>query len=255
MVPLSAVSVTIKHLEDELGTKLFNRSSNRISLNDNGRRFFYYIESMFEDLDNGISSLSLQEKDERTIKILAKSARETITRRICDFSKRYPDVKFIVDISQKTSDLNEYDVIIDEKKDGYDDFACFDFMNFKIWVECITTNPLCERKSLTLKQLKDQPFVSTNTEFDFFSVFADCCRKKGFEPNVVMVCNDYACHDLCVLSGMGLGITLGKKTNSPLPNMQYLDISDFNVSYTVSLYYKPSSYFGSVKAFIDFLNK
>ena len=37
MVPPSSVSLSIKRLEQELGCPLFDRTGNRIRLNDNGR--------------------------------------------------------------------------------------------------------------------------------------------------------------------------------------------------------------------------
>ena len=37
-VPATSVSASVKRLEAELGCELFHRSSNRIMLNDNGKR-------------------------------------------------------------------------------------------------------------------------------------------------------------------------------------------------------------------------
>ena len=41
LIPVSSVSASIKRLEKELGCKLFDRTSNRIKLNQNGKRHLH----------------------------------------------------------------------------------------------------------------------------------------------------------------------------------------------------------------------
>jgi len=255
MVPLTSVSIAIKHLEEELGIKLFDRTSNSVALNEKGRRFYYSIKSMFLELDSGIIGLSLQEDDERQIQILAKTLRETVISHIRNFNKLYPNVRFFVDVNRKEQRTDKYDIIIDDKAASHEGFEAFDLCTFKVRVECLSRNPLCQRNSLTLNQLKNQPFITTCSDYDCFSIFSAACQKKGFKPNVLLECNDYTCRDKCVLSGMGLGVTFGNTSNSPLPDVQYLNISDFNEVYTASIYYKPQACFGNVKAFLDLIKK
>ena len=53
MVPTSSVSASVKRLENELGTKLFDRSSNRITLNEKGFVFFGMVEDIFSTVTIG----------------------------------------------------------------------------------------------------------------------------------------------------------------------------------------------------------
>ena len=46
----SAISKSIKKLEDDLETKLFYRNSNGIELTDKGRELFYYVEKSYGNL-------------------------------------------------------------------------------------------------------------------------------------------------------------------------------------------------------------
>ncbi len=255
LVPLSSVSIAIKHLEQELGVQLFDRTSNSVSLNDKGRQFYYSVKSMFSELDSGIISLSTQFDDQRQIKIFANTTRETIINHIRTFNEQYPNAKFFVDVGHENKyiDLDKYDIIVDRKTNIYEGFESFDLCTYKVRVECLSTNPLCQRDSLTLKQLKNQSFVTTNNDSECFEILTKACKKVGFLPNIILECNDYTCRDLCVLSGMGLGVTLGTSINSSLPQVQFLNITDFNERFTSRIYYKPSAYFGNVKAFIDLI--
>lgn len=253
MVPLTSVSIAIKRLEEELGAKLFDRSSNRVFLNEKGKQFYHSVSSMFSELDSGIALLSAEQSDERKIKILAKTMRENVIWRIRAFNRINPNVSFTICVNTGEQNQDDFDIIVDEKSDKYEGYESFDFCSLRIRVEALSKNPICQRSSLTLSQLKNQPFVTTDMNSDTFAIFKKACQNRGFEPKVIVECNDYTCRDICVTRGIGLGITLGDTTNSSLPDVQYLNISDFNERYTSSIYYKPSSYFGNVKAFIDFV--
>ena len=70
MVPTSSVSASVKRLETELGAKLFDRSCNRITLNDNGKKFQQSLCTIFDELDRAVDKVSSAPEDEREIKCL-----------------------------------------------------------------------------------------------------------------------------------------------------------------------------------------
>ena len=50
-VTAPAVSIAIANLEKELGVELFDRSSNRVTLNEQGKIYFDFVNQMFAELD------------------------------------------------------------------------------------------------------------------------------------------------------------------------------------------------------------
>ena len=58
MVPTSSVSASVKRLENEIGTQLFDRSSNRITLNEKGFVLFETIDEIFNKLDETLSAIT-----------------------------------------------------------------------------------------------------------------------------------------------------------------------------------------------------
>lgn len=52
-----AVSKTIKQLEDELDTKLFDRTGRTLKLNRAGKLFYSYVNDSLEELDRGINAV------------------------------------------------------------------------------------------------------------------------------------------------------------------------------------------------------
>lgn len=252
MVPASSVSSSVARLENELGVKLFERTSNRIRLNEKGNQFFRSATSFLAELDNAVGAVSFEGNDDRKITILVKAMRETIIKHVISFNAVYPQVQFKFDLNSSETEHQNYDIIVDEKSERYSDYESFDLHTLRIRVEAFSSNPICQRK-LTIKELKDQPFITTDSDHESFYYFKKACLRSGFEPKVIIECNDYTCRDKCILNGLGLGVTLGNTTNSILPDVQYLDITDYNEKFVTCLYYKKQSYFGNVKQFIDFV--
>lgn len=254
MVPVSSVSASVKRLEQELGTELFMRTGNRILLNEKGRQFLSVVSNTLSQLDMGVSALSTVTTQKQTLHILARWTRQAIVRQILNFHKLYPSVYFKIAFEDRPENFEKYDVIISTPNDALADYASFTWKRYAVRIEALETDPLCQR-TVTLSQLRDRLFVTTNAQRGSFRVFTQACREKGFTPKVLLECDDYTCRDMAVLSGTCLGLTLGKSMNSGLPNVQYLKVLDFD-EYTVSnLYYRKEDYNGNRKLFIDFLKQ
>lgn len=254
MVPVSSVSASVKRLEQELGTELFVRTGNRILLNEKGRQFLAVVSNTLSQLDMGVSALSTDPAKKQTLYILACWTRQTVVRQILNFHKLYPSVYFKIAFEDSPENYEKYDVIISTPNENLADYEFFPWKQYTIRIEALETDPLCQR-SVTLSQLRDRLFVTTNAQRGSFRVFAQACRKKGFTPKVFLECDDYTCRDMAVLSGTCLGLTMGKSVNSGLPNVQYLKVSDFDEQTVSNLYYRKEDYAGNRKLFIDFLKQ
>ena len=94
MVPTTSVSASIKRLEQEIGCKLFDRSANRVILNENGKRLQKTLWTVFTELDSTIGDLAAQTGDNREIRLLVRSMRRKVTDLIVAFNRRQPHVAF-----------------------------------------------------------------------------------------------------------------------------------------------------------------
>jgi len=92
----SMVTVHIRNLESELGTRLLNRTTRSMELSVAGRTFYNYARQMLKLNRDSIFALSRANQDVRTINIIATPyiVRYYLTDRIIQFNKRYPDVSF-----------------------------------------------------------------------------------------------------------------------------------------------------------------
>ena len=252
MVPASSVSASVRRLEQELGVKLFSRTGNRVILNEKGREFLQSTGQILTQLDMSVSTLSAKPTQKQTLNILARCTRQTIVRQTFAFQKLYPSVSFKMSFEDTPEHYGNYDIIVSTPHDGLADYEWFQLRDIPIRIEALETDPLCQR-TVTLNQLRDRQFVTTNTQRGSFEIFAQACKRNGFTPKVFLECDDYSCRNMAVQSGTCLGLTLGNTNSSGLPNVQYLVVSDFNARMISNVYYKKENYDGNVKLFLDLL--
>ena len=252
MVPASSVSASVRRLEQELGIELFARTGNRVLLNEKGREFLSSISNVLSQLDMSISTLSAKPTEKQTLSILVRCTRQTVVRHTLNFQKLYPSVFFKLVFEDAPENYGNYDLIVSTASDTLNDYEHFQLRKFAVQIEALETDPLCQR-TVTLNQLRDRLFVTTNTQRGSFEIFAQACKKKGFTPKVFLECDDYSCRNMAVQSGTCLGLTMGTTMSSGLANVQYLSVSDFNEEIVSNVYYRQEIYDGNVKLFLDFL--
>ena len=252
-VPTTAVSSSVRRLEEELGCKLFDRTHNRIILNAKGRRFQQALCTVFAELDKAVEDISTEYHDKREIKVLVRGMRREVTNLLSKFSATHPDVAFQIAFSGD----EDYDIIIDDDKDIYSDYEKFELYSLRLYLRCTANDPLCQQR-LSLHDLCDRPFVSMDRESNMHRILTNACTRKGFRPKIAAFCNDIECYEKLVAMGMGIGI--GRERLLPVNGtdkvqIANLNVSDFNEHYTVYVYYREREYFGNVKKLIDFIKE
>jgi DNA-binding transcriptional LysR family regulator len=107
-VSQSALSHTIRSLEERLGLRLLTRTTRSVSPTEAGERLLHTIGPRFEEIESELVALSeLREKPAGTIRITATDcAIETILwPKLMTFLRRYPDVKVEIIIDYGLTDI------------------------------------------------------------------------------------------------------------------------------------------------------
>ncbi len=249
MVPTTSVSASVKRLEQELGCSLFDRTCNRIVLNENGKKFKETLSTVFFELDGAVELLTSPRDESREIKMLVRAMRRDITDAIIAYTKRHPKVSFDTVFDFSETELDKYDIIIDEKSNIYSEYDSFELFDMRIRFKASINSPLIGKK-ITLRALRSQPFISLGDNSNMHRMLVRTCRHAGFTPKVVARINDITCHDKMIASGMGIG--LGRE-NDGNEGVAYLDIADFNERYVVHAYYKNKSAHKNLEHFLNYL--
>ncbi len=192
-VPASSVSVSIKKLEKELGTELFNRTANSLKLNECGRIFLNAVDSCERDIRKAktemqkYSSLPTGE-----IRILLLTNRSRINKSIMEFKDKYPEVSFVIvhENFVGVSSYSEFDIIISDNVINSDVFEKRHLLREELCIAAGKHNSISSLKSVELKRLAEEKFVSmplgTSLRDNFDRIFEGCDRL----PRIAVECND-----------------------------------------------------------------
>ena len=97
----SMVTIHIRNLERELGTKLLNRTTRSMELSQDGRTFYDYAKKMLRLNRDSILALTQANKDGKSINIAATPfiSRYYLSDWVIDFNRMYPQISYNFDTS------------------------------------------------------------------------------------------------------------------------------------------------------------
>lgn len=162
----SSISKNIFTLEEELGTKLFDRHGKKLVLNDAGKRFLQSCDRILQETETVTKDLKhMSTGDDNLIRICATAIDPHLFTFMSIFKVSYPEVEYAVDSipeGEELPDINKYDLIIYPDELRYRKFKGIDFFNEKYLFAVRNDNPLAERVSLPVKLMNDLPMVFLN---------------------------------------------------------------------------------------------
>ncbi|MDH2898316.1 LysR substrate-binding domain-containing protein [Rahnella variigena] len=106
-ISASAVGKSVARLEEKLSVRLFNRSTRRISLTDEGQLFFercQNIVSQLQEAEQELVRISAEPRGKLRITAPAIGYRMLLPH-LPEFRQRYPDVELDLDFSDRMADV------------------------------------------------------------------------------------------------------------------------------------------------------
>ena len=186
-VPTSNISRAIRSLERELGVKLFSRSANKVSLNDQGKGFYQSVKQALTILESGKRSLRDEESAEcGEIRLLISTCRRIVTRAIEKCRAQFPHIKFFV--KHGCEDEN-YDFIISDVPPSKKSFDKIHLLTERMLLAIPESSRLFV-DSEPAEHLDNEPFISLGKGTRLHSLTEQFCAARGFVPNITMQTDD-----------------------------------------------------------------
>ncbi|MCT2535202.1 LysR family transcriptional regulator [Aquibacillus koreensis] len=248
-VAQSSVSRQIFNLEDELGVDLFIREGRSVKLTPLGRVFFERMKQVVTLIDESkreIKEYLNPAKGTVRIAFPISMAAHTLPSIIYAFRTRYPEARF------EMSNALYYD-LIDGVVNGDFNLAMIAPMPSKemekkingttLFTENIVAllpfhHPLANRKSITLREIKDDPFVVLPEGYIFRDQVIEACNKARFSPKIAFEGKDIDALKGLVSAGLGSALMpeMTLVDNTPRSTV-VVPLSDYNLKRTVGVIY------------------
>ena len=183
----SALSISIANLEKELGVKLFHKRGRNIELTPAGAMFAAKIRPALIELQEAktqIMNLSSEKVEDITISIEALDFTTQIEKA---YLSRHPKVHFhhsfdTTAVAREKLMGNQCDICISYT--AFQDPEIHSELLIESPLELMVhkNHPLAQRKSVSLKELADEPMTCLPPGYGFRTMICNIFRHEGIEP-------------------------------------------------------------------------
>lgn len=199
-VTQSTLSHQIKQLEDELGTRLVDRTGKRVALTEAGEAFLHHATLALQEIDRGLGALR-EDSQESTGELRIGSTptfnMSFIPDCIAGFHKRYPRYRVVVEelaadviASRLQQGLLDLGIAYRPALPGSLQFESL--YNEEMVLAVSESHPLARRKRVRMVELHRLPMVMLPASFATRQMLDECLRSCGAEPHVVVEMNALA---------------------------------------------------------------
>lgn len=209
-----SLSQQILKLEDELGTKLFDRLGRRAMLTQFGEAFLLRVQRILRDISEAkseIQELAGGNKGTLVLGTIPTIAPYFLPPRLALFTKKYPHIQVSV-VEDITSVLltrlheGKIDILLVALPVAGDGLVCTELKREPLYVVAQENHPLAKRRSILLREIQGEPFILLKDGHCFRETAVAACRRARLRPNVVFESGQFATILAMVSAGMGVSV-------------------------------------------------
>lgn len=210
------LSRVLKNLETELDCTLVNRVASGLELTESGECLLEYARKTTADYYKIKEKIeSIQGNDHGCVDLLMAYDIIRLLDPDCfaDFQRKYPGISFAY---REYPDRLTERMLVEQQGNAAlsigpfagDLFHIQPLMNCRLCLVVYEGHPLCERKEVEIKDLKDEPLYLENSSFKINEFVQRKCWFQGFEPNIVFEASSFdICYKMCRLK-KGISVVL-----------------------------------------------
>jgi DNA-binding transcriptional LysR family regulator len=210
----SALSALVRGLEDELGLRLFDRTTRRLELTEAGQEFKGVVQRALADLEGAANDLrdAAQRRRGRvrlgTTPLLASTLVPPLMQ---GFSARYPDIELSLldastDVLLASLRRGELDLALSTFERSEADMQATALLSDPMVAVCPRGHPLAGVAVLTWRDLLDQPLLLLREGSGLRALVDRCFETLGVQPRPAQQVTHVATAMAMAASGMGVAI-------------------------------------------------
>ena len=162
-----AVTFQVRQLEEHFNTRLFDRTHNRISLTDAGKKVYEYADRIFElysEMENSVREMTGEISGALTIGASTTIAEYMLPTLLGDFKEKYPDVTVHLKVANSDGivsmvENNTIDLGVVESPVSNKNLVVENCKRDKLVAIVPPGHPLANEESLSFPRLLEYPFI------------------------------------------------------------------------------------------------
>ena len=163
----SALSMLVRGMEDDLGVRLFDRTTRRLVLTEAGQQFLPTVQKVFEQLEVGITALQDRQQVKATRLCVAGSpllASALFPKVIASFRLHHPQIKITlldapVDSLPELVRRGEADIAVCTASSDAADLLATPVYQDKLMLVCPSAHPFAQRREVGWQDLLGEAFI------------------------------------------------------------------------------------------------
>lgn len=207
----SAVSQTVKALEQEIGATLVDRKKDGIHLTDDGEMYFPYIQAICAS-ESALKQKQMEvrglENSSIRIGTFTSVSRNMLPALMKEFKNMYPKVTFVLRQGEYTSIESwikqgsvDFGFVSKDAVTGLETGVLYEDEMMAVLPK---SHPLSNKNALSLKELSKEPFILLDE--GNYSVPLNAFKSRNILPNIAYeVYDDYT---IIAMVKQGLGVSL-----------------------------------------------
>lgn len=209
-----SLSQQILKLEEDLGAKLFDRLGRSIRLTEAGRAFLPHARSVLKEIDAARASVTVQHADVRgslSVGVIPTVAPYLMPACAATFMGKFPEARLRI-VEDMTPALVEglrdlsIDLAILALPLRYKDLEVVQLRTEPVFAALAKAHPRSGSESLTLKDLRGEPFVMLRDGHCFRDLSIAACSSARITPNIAFESGQFS--SVLAMVGAGVGISM-----------------------------------------------
>lgn len=209
-----ALSRSIAGLEEEIGVPLFDRQGRSIVLNRYGHMFLLRVERILKEMNEGleeIKQLTAPEEGEVSLGFLHTLGTSSVPNIIRAFHEQFPKITFQFTQNHTHTQLKqlltgELDLCLLASMVEESSIEWTELWRDELYVIVQTNHPLANRKSITLKEIADESFISMKKGYALRKTTDEIFQEAAVNPNISFEGDEVATIAGFVAAGLGFSI-------------------------------------------------
>lgn len=228
----SALSRSITKLEQELGTPLFTRGTKDIQLTPQGQHFLIHAERALRELEKGKQEIENENAPDHgviNLSFIHSLGSYFLPQLLSEFHVHYPHVQFNLDQDNsanlaKSLISGKSDVCLCSTMVNMEQIAWLYLYTEELFAAVPKDHPLAGRKTLELKDLEGEPFITLKPNYSLRILTDQYCALAGIHPSIIFEGDDITTAASLVAARLGVSL-LPKLTVLAQNKLVYIPIS------------------------------